>query len=220
MATRLEVPGARVKSPKSCFTDGALLKVVDVVAGEESSAMSTLPSPLKVKEEVWSCDCIGKRKTSEHVLPESDWGMSKLKIEEMVEVTSPLNEVPIALSGDEESMGTIRCGNSKLPDRLVGQLVLVLVGDGAALLVVGGGGGGAEVSGGGGGAEVSGGGGGAEVSGGGGGAEVSGGGGGAEVWGGGAGQAAGEVSGGGLWQLSAIKVTGWQPLTSEGFGLV
>lgn len=37
--------------------------------------------------------------------------MSKLKIEEMVEETSPLYDVPGALLGLEESMGMMRWGN-------------------------------------------------------------------------------------------------------------
>ena len=57
-------------------------------------------------------------------MPESDEGISKLKMLETVEVTLPLNEVPAAVLGDEESMGIIRCGNSKLPEeRAVPQLV-------------------------------------------------------------------------------------------------
>jgi len=44
------------------------------------------PFPEKVKLEVCRSDCFGKRKTSEHVFPSSAAGMSKLKIEEMVEL--------------------------------------------------------------------------------------------------------------------------------------
>lgn len=62
--------------------------------------MSILPSPLKVKFEVWRSAFLGNRKTRLQVLPESDCGISKLKILEMLEVTSPLNEVPKALLGD------------------------------------------------------------------------------------------------------------------------
>lgn len=46
--------------------------------------------------------------------------MSKLKILETVEVTVPLKLVPTAVSGEEESTGTIRWGNSKLPDDKIG----------------------------------------------------------------------------------------------------
>lgn len=43
-----------------------------------------------------------------HVLPASDLGMSKLKIVDTVSVTVPLNAVPRALFGAEESTGMIR----------------------------------------------------------------------------------------------------------------
>lgn len=43
---------------------------------------STVPAPEKVKEEVWSWDCVGNAKTSEHV-PVYEVGMSKLKIVEL-----------------------------------------------------------------------------------------------------------------------------------------
>lgn len=84
-----------------------------------------MPSPLKVNDDVWSWDCSGNRKTKLQLLPESDWGMSKLKIDETCEDTTPLNLVPPAVSGELESIGTIKCGNSKLPAvRVVGQLLL------------------------------------------------------------------------------------------------
>jgi hypothetical protein len=44
----------------------------------------------------------------EHFFPASEAGMSKLKMEEMVEVTVPKYDVPAAVLGFEESMGTIR----------------------------------------------------------------------------------------------------------------
>lgn len=84
-----------------------------------------MPSPLKLKDEVWRSCFSGKRNTRLQVLPESEDGMSKLNMLEMVEVTVPLNDVPAAVLGDDESIGMIRCGNSKLPDvRVVGQLLL------------------------------------------------------------------------------------------------
>lgn len=48
------------------------------------------PLPENVYEEVWSWLCSGKRKTREQVLPESEDGMSKLKMLETVEETTPL----------------------------------------------------------------------------------------------------------------------------------
>lgn len=51
--------------------------------------------------------------------------MSKLNMVEMSEDTTPLNLVPPAVSGELESIGTIKCGNSKLPAvSVVGQLLL------------------------------------------------------------------------------------------------
>lgn len=50
-------------------------------------------------------------------------GMSKLKIDEMVEVIVALREVPCAVVGLEEETGTIRWGNWKAPLRLAGQVV-------------------------------------------------------------------------------------------------
>lgn len=41
-------------------------------------------------------------------MPESDEGMSKLKMLEMLEVTVPLYWVPYAVSGEAELTGTIR----------------------------------------------------------------------------------------------------------------
>jgi peptide subunit release factor 1 (eRF1) len=67
---------------------------------------------------------LGNKKTRLQVLPASEEGMSKLKMLETVEDTVPLNEVPGALLGEEESTGMIRWGNSNCPERLVGQLAL------------------------------------------------------------------------------------------------
>lgn len=99
-------------SPRSLETDGALSKVVEVVAAEDSSEKSILPSPLNVKAEVSRLAFSGNKKTRLQVLPESDEGISKLKMLETVDVTLPFNEVPAALFGDDESMGIIKCGNS------------------------------------------------------------------------------------------------------------
>lgn len=85
------LPGEIVISPRSWETEGALLKVVELEAAPESLAISILPSPLKVKDEVWRSACWGNAKTRLQVLPESDEGMSKLKMLEILEVTSPLN---------------------------------------------------------------------------------------------------------------------------------
>jgi hypothetical protein len=51
---------------------------------------------------------VGKRKTREQRLPESEGGISKLKIDEIFESIVPLNEVPGALDGEELSIGMIR----------------------------------------------------------------------------------------------------------------
>lgn len=59
-----------------------------------------MPSPLKVKLEVCRSAFWGKRKTKLQVLPESDCGISKLKMLETLDVTLPLNEVPLAVFGD------------------------------------------------------------------------------------------------------------------------
>jgi len=106
--TTNELPGETVISPRSCDTEGRLLKVVDLSTGEESLAKSILPSPLKLKDEVSRSWSSGKRKTRLQVFPESEAGMSKLNALEMVELTVPLNEVPGAVSGEEESTGIIR----------------------------------------------------------------------------------------------------------------
>ena len=50
----------------------------------------------------------GNRKTKLQVLPESDWGMSKLKMLDTVDVTLPLNWVPKAVLGEDESTGMIK----------------------------------------------------------------------------------------------------------------
>jgi len=121
------------------------LKVVELVAGLDSAAKSILPSPLKVNDEVWRSAFFGNRKTRLQVLPESDWGMSKLKMLETEDVTLPLNWVPAALLGEDESTGMIRWGNSKFPEvRVVPQPLLagevVAAGGGLAVVVAGGGG--------------------------------------------------------------------------------
>lgn len=103
-----ELPGETVISPRSSATEGILLNVVWVVATLASFSTSILPSPLKLKDEVCRSALLGKRKTRLQVFPESDWGMSKLKILEIVEVIVPLKRVPNAVFGDEESTGTIR----------------------------------------------------------------------------------------------------------------
>lgn len=97
-----------MKTPKSSFTEGALLKEVELVAGDVKAQKSTLPSPLKEKDEVSSSACVGNRKTREHVLPESEGGISKLNREETVEEIVPLKEVPGAVLGEEESIGIIK----------------------------------------------------------------------------------------------------------------
>jgi hypothetical protein len=48
--------------------------------------------------------------------------MSKLKMLEIVAVTSPKKLVPGALLGLLESMGMMRCGNLKIPFKFVGYL--------------------------------------------------------------------------------------------------
>ena len=70
--------------------------------------MSIIPSPLKVNDDVSRSSCLGKRKMSEQVFPESSAGMSKLKIVEMVSDTCPKYDVPLAWFGWDLSMGTIR----------------------------------------------------------------------------------------------------------------
>lgn len=59
------------------------------VAADLSMEKSILPSPEKVKEEVVSWSWVGKRKTRVQVLPASPPGMSKLKMDDLVGVTSP-----------------------------------------------------------------------------------------------------------------------------------
>lgn len=68
---------------------GWLLYVVEDVAGLESLVNSMPPLPWKVKDDVSSWLWVGKRKTREQVLGESDDGMSKLKMDEMVLLTVP-----------------------------------------------------------------------------------------------------------------------------------
>jgi len=79
-----------VDTPKSFLMDGMVWNVVCSVAGVFSWAKFTLPSPLKLKDEVSSCDFSGKRKTNVQVLPELIVGMSKLNIVEIFEFTWPL----------------------------------------------------------------------------------------------------------------------------------
>lgn len=85
-----------------------MAKVVDCVATPFKREKSIPPLPLKVKELVWSWAWVGKRKTREQVLPASEAGISKLKMEETVEETVPKYEVPEALFGFDESTGTMR----------------------------------------------------------------------------------------------------------------
>jgi len=59
------------------------------VATPLNSEKSIPPLPLKVNEEVVSSAWVGNRKMSEQVFPESEEGMSKLKILEIVDETSP-----------------------------------------------------------------------------------------------------------------------------------
>lgn len=54
-------------------------------------------------------------------MPESELGMSKLKMVETSDVMLPLYEVPYAVFGVLAATGTIKCGYSKLPLRLTGQ---------------------------------------------------------------------------------------------------
>jgi len=67
-----EPPGETVISPRSSATEGIFLNVVWVVATLASFSTSILPSPLKLKDEVWRSALLGKRKTRLHVFPESD----------------------------------------------------------------------------------------------------------------------------------------------------
>ena len=50
---------------------------------------SMVPAPLKVNEEVSSSAWVGNKKTKLQVRPESDAGMSKLKMVETVDETAP-----------------------------------------------------------------------------------------------------------------------------------
>lgn len=103
-----EFPGATVVTPNSCAIFGSLAKVVCVLAALCSKLKSMPPLPEKVKLEVTRSDCLGKRKTSEQVLPALAEGMSKLKMEDMVELTCPLKVVPMAWFGLAELTGTMR----------------------------------------------------------------------------------------------------------------
>lgn len=93
---------------------------------DESLPKTTLPSPLKLNEVVWSSSLRGNRKTRLQVLPENDCGISKLKVVATVALTVPLSPVPWGVSGFAESTRIIRCGNWNSPERSVGQLVAVL----------------------------------------------------------------------------------------------
>ena len=97
-------------------------------------------------------------------MPAYDCGMSKLKIDEMLPIAVPLNDVPYALSAMAELIGTMRCGNldkvsdiaqimdgravltSQFPVSSPGHVSGVFVGHGAVMVDVftgaGGGGGG------------------------------------------------------------------------------
>jgi len=85
-----------------------LEKDVEILAGACNSKNLMAPSPVKLNAEVSSLSCVGNRKTREHCLFAELGRKSKLKIEEIVDVTVPLNEVPAALSGEELSMGMMR----------------------------------------------------------------------------------------------------------------
>lgn len=85
-----------------------MLNVVEVLTARDNLAKSIFPSPLKVNDEVSRSCCLGKRKTRLHVFPVSEAGMSKLKTLETVDVTVPLDPVPAVVSGEDESMATIK----------------------------------------------------------------------------------------------------------------
>lgn len=128
-----ELPGATVVTPKSCAMLGRLANVVCNVAAAVSELKSMPPVPEKVKLEVCRSDCLGKRKTSEQVLPASEGGMSKLKMLETVELIWPLSEeAPAAWFGLAELMGMIRCGNSNGPEREAGHCFCAGALEGAA----------------------------------------------------------------------------------------
>lgn len=78
------------------------------MAGEFNREKSIFPSPEKVKDDVVSSSSLGKRKTRVQVLPASAAGISKLKMDDMLEVTSPKKDVPAALSGFDLSTETMR----------------------------------------------------------------------------------------------------------------
>lgn len=103
-----EFPGDTLVTPRFVFTAGALLAEVCKLAGDWSWAKSIAPSPLKENEEVSNLSLLGKRKTREQRLPESEGRMSKLKIDEIVVLIVPLNDVPGALEGEELSIGMIK----------------------------------------------------------------------------------------------------------------
>lgn len=65
---------------KVSFLLGALLYVVCWVATPLSSAKSMSPWPFQVYEDVSRSSFLGKRKTTEQVLPAYESGMSKLKM--------------------------------------------------------------------------------------------------------------------------------------------
>jgi hypothetical protein len=73
---------------------GLLAKVVvPWTAGLYRSLNSTSPEPVRVKAEVSSWDCSGKRKSAEQRLFFQEAGMSKLKMVLMSWVAVPLKEV-------------------------------------------------------------------------------------------------------------------------------
>lgn len=96
LAMVYELPGATVVTPKLVWTGGTVLKVVPRFAFPLSRLKSIPPFPEKVKLDVVSWLCCGKRKTNVHVLPTSAGGISKRYSVETVGVISPLNEVPKA----------------------------------------------------------------------------------------------------------------------------
>lgn len=54
------------------------------------------PFPENLKLDVSRSSSLGKKKIKEHVLPEAEGGMSKLKIDEMLDVIWPFKELPRA----------------------------------------------------------------------------------------------------------------------------
>lgn len=88
-------PGTKVVRPYSSEIFGAVLYVVAFVAAESSNAnLTAAGEPLREYEEVSSMLSSGMRRWILHILPASEAGMSKLKIEEMLPEAVPLKEVP------------------------------------------------------------------------------------------------------------------------------